>query len=143
MKSVADASVDARKPRTNFGRKRVLSLSARGRGYFRFKTKRMPESIVRAKLFVYVTSGRGDLNVSGVNGKWRERTITFKNAPHLSPPVAEAAVGTGGWTGIDVTSLVGFARTVDLVVAPVERGTHEHREPRISRTPSPARARPR
>ena len=119
MKSVADASVAVRKPRTNFGRKRVLSLSARGRGYIRFITKHMPESIVRAKLFVYVTSGRGGVDVSGVKGKWSERTITFKNAPQLSPPVVEAGLGTRGWTEIDVTSLVGFARTVDFVVAPV------------------------
>jgi len=119
MKAVADAYVDSRKPNKNFGRKRVLSLAPHTRAYLRFRTRRMPASVLRAKLFVYVTKGSGALNVSDVSRNWRERTVTYTRRPEASPPVAEAVVRTRGWTAIDVTGLVGFTRTVDLVLASV------------------------
>ena len=117
VKAVADATVDQRKPRKNFGTQRVLSLAPGSRAYLRFTLKQMPESILRAKLRLYVTKGAADVVVMGAHGKWTEKSITFKNAPQLSPPEVRAAAHAKTWRDIDVTGLVGFGRKVELVIA--------------------------
>ena len=118
VKAIADAVVDQRRPRKNFGAQRVLSLTPGSRAYLRFKLKQMPERIVRATLRVYVTKGAADVVVTGARGRWKEKSITFKNAPQLSLPEVRRSARAKSWHNIDVTGLVGFARTVELVVAP-------------------------
>ena len=107
----ADASVYAAAPSANFGLARTLELRARPavRTYLRFRVTGLPEgTIVRAtlKLFSRTGSLRG-YRVRRTGTGWRERRITFRNAPR-----AFASRATSGrfrarrWASAEVTPMV-------------------------------------
>jgi hypothetical protein len=53
--------------------------------------------------------------VRPVTRRWRERRITFENAPRLSPPsVASGPLRAGTWTAVDVTALVNGVEETDV-----------------------------
>ena len=107
---VADAFVDASRPRANFGGTKTLVIDARPtvRSYLRFRVGGVHGAVVRATLRVSAVSGssRG-FTVRGAGNRWGERTITYRTAPAISQVSASSGpVKRGAWTSVDVTRLV-------------------------------------
>lgn len=108
--TVADAHVSAKAPRVTFGKRRHLVVGARPvrRAYLTFRVSTVGEA-GRATLALYAfDAAKAGVVVRLVKRpRWRERSITFRNAPKLGP-----VVGTSGsiqartWTNVDVTSVV-------------------------------------
>ena len=141
--SVADATVKQARPRMNFGRAQALSVGARPRAvsYVRFDRSRVVGTITQAVLRLYAwTSSRRGYRVHAVAGRtWRERTITYRNAPPRSRrSAASGAVTRRSWTSVDVTGLLQQtdAPTVALTTPGVARLRFASRDAR-------ARLRPR
>jgi hypothetical protein len=110
---VADAYVSRAYRHRNYGARRTLRIRDSRpvmRAYLRFSV-RLPAGteIDRATLAVYsrTTSARGfDVRAVGSN-RWRERRITFANAPSISSAVASSGpIERGHWARVDVTPLV-------------------------------------
>jgi hypothetical protein len=111
FKPVADTYVSAAKPRTNFGRARVLRVDGAPEttAYLRFDVSRVSGSITSVTLLVRPQSGaRASFAVRGVDDDaWRERRLTYANAPRLSLRyTASKPVRRGAWTAVDVTPFV-------------------------------------
>jgi hypothetical protein len=109
---IAGARVTAVRPYANLGRTLRLGADAspRVRSYLRFDVAGLSSSVVRVSLRVYIEAGtRRGFRVYRVRGRgWRERTVTFANAPALATAVGVASgpLRAGRWTTVDVTQLV-------------------------------------
>ena len=108
---VADTYVTAARPRANFGRSPVLRVdgSPETTAYLRFAPKKLRGKITSVTLLLHSsTSGRATYAVRYVDDdEWRERTLTYANAPEHSLRYASCrAVARGVWTAVDVTSFM-------------------------------------
>jgi len=116
----ADAHVSVARPRTNFGASRELRVdgSPAVRSYLSFEVRQLDAPVGRALLYVYVKRGsRTGFRVRAVAGDWREKAITWANAPDVSSVRASSRSIRGGrWTTIDVTSLVRGEGRVNLAL---------------------------
>lgn len=104
VRARVDAHVSAAAPRANFGsaRRIVVDRSPVKRSYLRFRVSERPE---RAWLRVWSPRGnRNGIAVRSTSSRWREGSITYRNAP--DPGALRGRVGSvpaGAWTRIDVT----------------------------------------
>ena len=111
FKPVADTYVSAARPRANFGRARVLRVdgSPEATAYLRFDTGRVRGAITSVTLLLRSRSdARASFAVRGVDDDdWRERRLTYANAPPLTQRYAASKpVRRGTWTAVDVTPFV-------------------------------------
>lgn len=142
---VADASVNRSHPYRNYGAASKLKARASGpriRSYLRFSV-RLPvgTEVERAMLKIYsrTTSARGYWVGAVDRNRWRERGITWSNAPAVSAPIASSGPLTAGTRSrVDVTSLVSdsglvsFALTTDVRRTLVLSSRESTRKPRLS-----------
>jgi hypothetical protein len=111
IRPVADSYVTDLDRVANFGLERVLRVDAAPltRSYLRFQTKYLRRNDVKqVNLLVFSRSAvwRG-FRVRVVSSRWREREITYENAPHLPPRfVASGPIRPRVWKAVDVTPLV-------------------------------------
>lgn len=108
----ADTYVSAARPEANFGRARTLRAAGAPRQiiFLRFRLEELKGSITSATLLLHAQAKtRTSYQVRGVHeDEWRERRLTFENAPRLSLRyVASKPVRRGIWSAVDVTSFVG------------------------------------
>ncbi len=123
---VADAFVSAAKRRTNFGAARTLRVdrSPVARTYLRFNVRHLTGDVATATLRLYALGGspRG-YRVNVASNRWRERTITYANAPSFRPATGSSrAFRRRRWTSVDVTSLVGGEGRVTFVLTTRDAG---------------------
>ena len=121
VRAKADAFVSGAKMAKNFGGARDLRLDASPtfRAYVRFDVDVSSGDVQRINLLLYSrTRSKAGLQVRLVEEPWRERQITFLNAPSLSPDfVTSRRLKANSWTAVDVTSLVGEASGGEDVVS--------------------------
>lgn len=108
----ADSFTTAARPRKNFGGRKVLKVKRkpRARTFLRFETSGL--GIVQsATLRVYArTAGGRPVVAKAVNGGWREKKITHRNAPGLGDRIGRhPRHGAKQWLNIDVTEAVSTA----------------------------------
>jgi hypothetical protein len=111
FKPVADTYASAARPRTNFGRARVLRVDGAPEktAYLRFDIGNTRGGVDSVTLLLRSHSeARASFAVRGVNDDdWRERRLTYANAPRLSLRyTASKPVRRGVWTAVDVTPFV-------------------------------------
>jgi hypothetical protein len=110
VRAKADAFVTAASPTKNFGRQRDLVIDAapRARTYVRFEVDLSSSDIQQVSLLLYSrTRSRIGYQVRLVDANWRERKITYENAPRPSTRfVASGPLRPHSWKAVDVTSLV-------------------------------------
>jgi hypothetical protein len=120
----------------NFGAQRALRVAAAPltRTYVRFDADYLKNrDVKRVNLLVFSRSrSRLGFNIRLVTGRWRERKITFANAPRLSARfISSGPLGRRTWKAIDVTALVlGEKKEISLALATgarsrVELGSRE------------------
>jgi hypothetical protein len=107
----ADTYVTAARPETNFGSSRLLRADAEPRQtvFLRFKLRKLKNEITSVTLLLRAQSrARASYQVRRVYfDTWRERRLTFENAPRLSLRyVSSKPVRQGIWSAVDVTSLI-------------------------------------
>jgi hypothetical protein len=107
----ADTYVSAARPETNFGRSRWLRAdgSPRQTAFLRFRMTPLKGRITSVTLLLHARRGaRTSYQVRRVyEDEWRERGLTFENAPRLSLRyVSSKPVRRGIWSAVDVTSFV-------------------------------------
>lgn len=129
FKPVADTYVTAARPRANFGRSPVLRVdgSPETTAYLRFAPKKLRGKITSVTLLLHSSaSGRATYAVRRVDDdKWRERGLTYANAPEHSLRYASSrAVARGVWTAVDVTSFMEKGGGDAVSLALTTRGTH-------------------
>jgi acid phosphatase type 7 len=121
LRAQADAHVNAANSATNYGRRRRLRIDASPlvRTFLRFDTGKYKGKVVRVSLLVYSrTRSAIGFRVRLVPQNWRERRITYDNAPRISPPwVASGPLAAGAWNAVDVTALVGDVEEKELSFA--------------------------
>jgi hypothetical protein len=113
FKAVADTHVSSARPRENFGRARILRVdgSPLTTAYLRFSLK--PQHHVRIASVTLLlhsgTAGRALYAVRRVHqADWRERRLTYTNAPRPSTRYASSTpIRRGVWSAVDVTPFVG------------------------------------
>lgn len=110
MRPMADAFVSEASRTQNFGHARELKVdsSPTFRAYVLFKVDLRSIDVKQVSLLLYSrTRSRAGYQVRLVGERWRERRITFANAPELSPGfVPSGPLRAGAWKAVDVTSLV-------------------------------------
>jgi hypothetical protein len=106
----ADAFVSAAYQRQNFGNARHLKVdsSPRFRSYVTFNVDVSSDDVEHVSLLLYSrTASRLGYRVRLVDERWRERRITFANAPEMSPDfMMSGPVRARSWKAVDVTWLV-------------------------------------
>jgi hypothetical protein len=107
----ADTYVRADRPQTNFGRSHLLRAdgSPQATTYLRFQLGKLTGQITSVTLLLHPQGGaRTSYQVRRVyRDEWRERRLTFENAPRLSLRYASSKpVRRGAWSAVDVTSFV-------------------------------------
>lgn len=115
----ADTYVTAARPETNFGSSRLLRADGAPRQtvFLRFKLGKLKGEISSVTLLLHAQAGaRASYQVRRVHiDGWRERGLTFENAPRLSLHyVSSRPVRKGIWSAVDVTS---FITDDDVVVS--------------------------
>jgi hypothetical protein len=111
MRPVADSYVTELDRVANFGLERGLHVDAAPltRSFLRFRTKYLDrDDVKQVNLLVFSRSAvRRGFRVRVVSSRWRERDITYENAPHLPPRfVASGPIRSRVWKAVDVTPLV-------------------------------------
>jgi hypothetical protein len=111
FKPEADAHVSSSHPRTNFGRAPLLRVDGAPEttAFLRFKLRREEAEIASVTLLLHpTTAGRASYAVRRVyRNDWRERRLTFANAPRRSQRyVSSTPVRRGMWSAVDVTALL-------------------------------------
>ena len=110
MKPKADAFVSAANRTQNFGRARELKVTASPalRSYVLFDVDLHSIDVKQVSLLLYSRSrSRVGYQIRLVGERWRERRITFANAPAVSPNfVMSGPLQAGAWKAVDITSLV-------------------------------------
>lgn len=111
VRAEADAHVSAASREQNFGRLRRLTIDGRPvtRAYLRFDVSEVEEDVRRINLLVYShTPSRIGYQVRLATRRFRERRVTFENAPRASSRfVASGRLRARRWKAVDVTSLLG------------------------------------
>lgn len=107
----ADTYVTAARPETNFGNSRLLRADGEPRQtvFLRFRLGKLKGEITGVTLLLHAQAGaRASYQVRRVHiDWWRERRLTFENAPRLSLHyVASRPVLKGMWSAVDVTSFI-------------------------------------
>ena len=96
---------------SNYGKQRMLAVDARPltRSYLRFAINSKNGNVSRVSLLLYSRTGsRLGYRVRLATERWRERRITFENAPRISPRfVSSGLLRPRSWKAVDITSLVG------------------------------------
>ena len=109
VRAKADAFVSGADRARNFGASPDLRIDASPtfRAYIRFKAHLMSHDGERVHLLLYSRSrSRAGYQVRLVQEPWREREITFSNAPSLSPDfVLSGPLKARAWKSVDITSL--------------------------------------
>jgi hypothetical protein len=105
----ADTYVSAAQPDRNFGGSKVLRTngSPKQTAYLKFRLKRLKGKVTSVTLLLHAQAGaRASYQVRRVyRSKWRERELTFENAPRLSLRYASSKpVQRGAWSAVDVSS---------------------------------------
>jgi hypothetical protein len=104
--------VSATAQHANYGKQRELTVDARPlmRAYLRFNINLRPGNVTRVNLLLYShTRLRLGYQVRLVTENWRERLITYRNAPRISSRfVSSGPLRARAWKAVDITSLVGF-----------------------------------
>lgn len=115
FKPVADSYVTASHPRGNYGRSRILRVDGapEATAYLRFELGKLTGSITGSITSVTLllhpsTPARARFAVRHVNeDEWRERRLTYTNAPRPSSRYASSKPAPrGAWSAIDVTAFV-------------------------------------
>lgn len=111
IKPEADTYVSADRPRMNFGRSRSLRAdgSPQATAYLRFPLDQLNGQITSVTLLLHAQTGRRTSYQvrRAYRDQWRERRLTFENAPRLSLRYASSKpVRRGAWNAVDVTSFV-------------------------------------
>jgi hypothetical protein len=114
----ADTYVTAARPETNFGSSRLLRADGvpKQTVFLRFRLGKLIGEIASVTLLLHTQAGaRANYQVRRVYiDAWRERRLTFENAPRLSLRyVSSKPVRKGIWSAVDVTSFI----TDDVVVS--------------------------
>lgn len=111
VRASADAHVSASAQNANYGKQRGLTVDARPltRTYLRFEIDLEKGDVSRVNLLLYSrTRSQLGYQVRLVPTSWRERRITFDNAPRISSRfVSSGRVRARAWKAVDITSLVG------------------------------------
>lgn len=111
MRANADAYVSASAQNANYGKQRALTVDARplARAYLRFDINVKRGNVLRVNLLLYSrTRSRLGYQVRLATESWRERRITYDNAPRVSPRyVSSGRLRARAWKAVDITSLVG------------------------------------
>jgi hypothetical protein len=78
------------------------------RAYLRFETDLEQGKVSRVNLLLYSrTRSQLGYQVRLVTEKWRERRITYENAPRISPRfMSSGPLRARAWKAVDITSLV-------------------------------------
>jgi len=109
VRAKADAYVSRATPQTNFGRLQDLKVDAapRARTYVRFNVNVKSGDVQRVNILIWSrTRSRAGYQVRLAYDSWRERKITFANAPGLSPDyMLSGPLKAHAWKAVDVTSL--------------------------------------
>jgi hypothetical protein len=122
FRAVADTYVSAAQPDRNFGGAQLLRTdgSPKQTVYLKFRLRPLKGEITSVTLLLHAQTGaRASYQVRRVyRNEWRERRMTFANAPRLSLRYASSKpVQRGAWSAVDVTSFVtGDASWVSLAV---------------------------
>lgn len=111
VRPVADSYVTERDRVANFGRERGLRVDSvpLTRSYLRFRTKYLDrDDVKQVNLLVFSRSAvRRGFRVRVVSARWRERDITYENAPDLPLRfIASGPIRQRVWKAVDVTPLV-------------------------------------
>jgi hypothetical protein len=111
VRAVADSYVTESNRVANFGQARSLRVDAAPltRAYLRFRPKYPNRHDVKqVNLLVFSRTGlRSGFRVRVVSPRWRERDITFENAPRLPARyVASGRIRARVWKAVDVTPIV-------------------------------------
>ena len=109
VRAKADAFVSGANRARNFGGALDLRIDASptSRAYMRFKVNLESGDVQRIHLMLYSRNrSRAGYHVHLVEEPWRERKITFLNAPSLSTDfVLSGPLKARSWEAVDVTSL--------------------------------------
>jgi acid phosphatase type 7 len=108
---IADAYVNQSSPTTNYGTSTQLRTdgSPLVRSYMRFDVRNLAGRVARATLRVYASSALSvGYDVRALTGGiWSESTINYNNAPAFGSALGgSGSVLAGGWTNVDITSLI-------------------------------------
>ena len=108
---LADAYVNQSSTGTNYGTSTQLRTDGSPfvRSYMRFDVRNLTGRVTRATLRVYATSALSSgYDVRTVtDNTWGETTINYNNAPTFGNAIGiSGPVTAGGWTNVDVTSLI-------------------------------------
>ena len=123
LTAVSDSHVSAARPTTNYGSARGLKVAGDPvvRTYLKFNVGVLPGMVIKATLKVYANNGStAGLDLRAVTSSWDAKTVTWSNAPALSP-VSSGRSGPflgGKWRSMDVTSLVTAAGSVSVALVP-------------------------
>jgi hypothetical protein len=121
VRAKADAFVSGANMNRNFGGAPDLRVDASPtfRAFVRFKVDVHSGDVKRVSLLVYSrTRSRLGYQVRLAEEPWRERKITFLNAPPLSPTfILSGPLKARAWKAVDVTSIVEEADGGDRYVS--------------------------
>jgi hypothetical protein len=121
FKPVADTYITAAHPRGNYGKAQVLRVDGapEASAYLRFDLRKLRGNITSVTLLLHpTTAARRGFAVRRVyENAWRERRLTYANAPRPSPRYTAAKpVRRGLWSAIDVTPFVSGSGQLSLAV---------------------------
>ncbi|HEY7707561.1 MAG TPA: DNRLRE domain-containing protein [Gaiellaceae bacterium] len=127
---VADTYVTAARPGANFGRASALRVDGvpETTAFVRFRPGKIGGQVTSVILLLHSRSaGRAAYAVRRVSGvEWRERTLTYANAPDLSLRYASSKpVRRGAWSAIEVGSFVSAGDGGEVSLAITTRGGRE------------------
>jgi hypothetical protein len=109
VRAKADAFVSGARRTTNFGRVQELRVDGapRVRTYMRFDVNVKSGDVQHVNLLLWSrTRSQAGYQVRLVEDSWRERQITYANAPSLSADYVESGrLKAGRWKAVDVTAL--------------------------------------
>ncbi len=109
-KPQADTYVTAAQPGRNFGRNRALRADGEPEStvFLRFEVGEFKNTIESVTLLLHAEVAGRSFQVRRVREDgWRERKLTYRNAPRLSLRYASSKpVRRGKWSAVDVTTLI-------------------------------------
>ena len=107
VRAKADAYVSVARRAHNFGAARGLRVDAAPitRAYLRFNANLISGDVEHLSLLVYSHTGsRTGFQVRLVYDRWREKKITFQNAPTVSSDfIGSGPLKAGKWNVVDIT----------------------------------------
>jgi hypothetical protein len=117
----ADTYVSEAAPDTNFGRSLLLRAcgSPQRTTYLRFRLEKLPKHVTSVILLLHTRAGaRTSYEVRRAERiDWRERRLTYANAPRPSMRyVAAKMVRLGAWSAVDVTRIIDGRIRVTLAI---------------------------